>query len=129
MDDCSIIATALCLIEKLKAGLREHFEVTDLGELHWMLSIKIKCDHPGQVVHLLQCLYIDVILCRYNLADLKPLSTPMDHQVRLSSEQVPTSVAECAMMRDVPYHKAVGALNWAALATHPDIAFAVATVA
>jgi len=129
MDDCSIVATALCLIEKLKAGLREHFKVTDLGELHWMLSIKIKCDHPGQVVHLLQCLYIDVILCHYNLADLKPLSTPMDHQVQLSSEQVPTSTAECTMMRDVPYHKAVSALNWAALAMHPDIAFAVATVA
>jgi len=33
------------------------------------------------------------------------------------------------MMRDVPYCEAVGALNWAALAMHPDIAFAVATVA
>ena len=33
------------------------------------------------------------------------------------------------MMRNIPYCKAVGALNWAALATHPDIAFAVATVA
>jgi hypothetical protein len=33
------------------------------------------------------------------------------------------------MMHNVPYHKAIGALNWAALATQPDIAFAVATVA
>jgi len=32
-------------------------------------------------------------------------------------------------MRDVPYREAVGALNWATLATRPDIAFAVATVA
>jgi len=47
VDDCSIIATALRLIEELKAGLREHFEVTDLGELHWMLGIKIKRDCPG----------------------------------------------------------------------------------
>jgi len=129
VDDCSIIATALCLIEELKAGLRKHFEVTDLGELHWMLGIEIKCDHPGQVVHLLQHSYIDTILRHYNLADLKPLSTPMDHQVWLSSEQVPASAAECTMMRDVPYREAVGALNWAALATRPDIAFAVVMVA
>jgi len=119
----------ISLIDELKAGLRKHFEVTDLGELHWMLGIEIKHDHPGQVVHLSQRSYIDVILRRYNLADLKPLSTPMDHQVQLSSEQIPASVVECAMMRDVPYCEAVGALNWAALATHPDIAFAVATVA
>ena len=33
------------------------------------------------------------------------------------------------MMCNVPYRKAVGALNWAALATCPDIAFTVATVA
>ncbi len=32
-------------------------------------------------------------------------------------------------MHDVPYRKAVSALNWAALATRPDIAFAVTTVA
>jgi len=33
------------------------------------------------------------------------------------------------MMHNVPYHKAVGALNWAVLAMCPDIAFAVAMVA
>jgi len=32
-------------------------------------------------------------------------------------------------MRDVPYREAVGTLNWATLAMHPDIVFAVATVA
>ena len=37
--------------------------------------------------------------------------------------------AEFAIMHDVPYHEAVSALNWAALATHPDIVFAVSTVA
>lgn len=57
------------------------------------------------------------------------MSTPMDTQIRLTSEQAPKSAAEFAAMRDVPYREAVGALNWAALATRPDIAFAVATVA
>jgi hypothetical protein len=129
VDDCSIVATTIRLVEELKAGLRKHFEVTDLGELHWMLGIEVKRDRPGRIVHLSQRAYIDAILRRYHLADLKPLSTPMDHQVRLSTDQAPASNAECAMMRDVPYREAVGALNWAALATRPDIAFAVATVA
>lgn len=34
VDDCSIIATTISLIDELKASLCKHFEVTDLGELH-----------------------------------------------------------------------------------------------
>jgi len=129
VDNCTIVTTTIRLIEELKAGLCKHFEVTDLGELHWMLGIEVKRDRSGCMVHLSQRAYIDAILRRYHLSDLKPLSTPMDHQVRLSSDQAPASAAECVMMRDVPYREAVGALNWAALATRPDIAFAVTTVA
>ena len=53
----------------------------------------------------------------------------MDPATRLTSEQAPATAEEHTIMHDKPYHKAVGALNWAALATRPDIAFAVATVA
>jgi hypothetical protein len=129
VDNCSIVATTIQLVEELKAGLCEHFEVTDLGELHWMLGIKVKHDCPGQVVHLSQHAYIDIILHRYNLDNFKSLSTPIDHQVQLSLEQVPASTAECAMICNVSYCKAVGALNWAALAMHPDIAFVALAVA
>jgi Reverse transcriptase (RNA-dependent DNA polymerase) len=129
VDDCTIATTCICLIEELKASLRQHVEVVDLGELHWMLSIEIKRDREAGTIHLSQRMYIDAILHRYNFANLKPLSTPMDVQVRLSSKQAPTSATECAIMCDVPYREAVGALNWAALSTRPDIAFAVTTVA
>src|SRR6266436_3155482 len=53
----------------------------------------------------------------------------MDTSIRLTNKQAPESTAEHAIMRDVPYCETVGALNWAALATHPDIAFAVTTIA
>jgi len=108
VDDCTIVANTIRLIKELKASLSKHFEVTDLGELHWMLSIEVKHNHPGRLVHLSQCTYIDAILCRYNLADLKPLSTPMDHQVCLSSDQAPVSTVECTMICNILYCKAVG---------------------
>ena len=81
------------------------------------------------MIHLSQCTYIDLILRPYNFDDLKPLSIPMDPSIRLSSNQSPATTAEHAIMRDKPYCKAVGALNWAALTTRPDIAFAVTTIA
>ena len=129
VDDCTIAASTRRLIEDLIEGLRKHVEVTDLGELHWMLGIEIQRDRAAGTIHLSQRAYINAILRRFHLSDAKPLSTPMDPQVRLSSEQAPATAAEFAAMRDVPYREAVGALNWAALAMHPDIAFAVATVA
>jgi hypothetical protein len=53
----------------------------------------------------------------------------MDPAIRLTTDQSPANAAEHAIMCNKPYRKAVGALNWATLATQPDIAFAVGTVA
>ena len=129
VDDCTIAAGSDTLVHELIDGLRQQLEVTDLGKLHWMLGIEIWRNRESGTTHLSQHAYIDSILNRYNLADLKPLSTPMDTLIHLSTEQAPVSAAECAAMRDVPYHEAVGVLNWATLATHLDIVFAVATMA
>jgi len=129
VDDCTIAMSSVAAVDAFKAGLRKHVEVTDLSELHWMLGIEVRRDCAGGTVHLSQCSYIDSILRRYSFNDVKPVSTPFDTQVRLTLEQAPADAAEFTVMHDVPYREAVGVLNWAALATCPDIAFAVATVA
>jgi len=129
VDDCTMTATTIRLIQELKDGLRQHVEVTNLGVLHWMLGLEIQRDRIGCTIHLSQRAYIDAILRRFHFDDLRPLSMPIDVQVHLTSEQSPKDAAEFAVMRDVPYREAVSTLNWAALATRPDIVFAVATVA
>jgi hypothetical protein len=129
VDDCTIAASNLRLIDEFKAGLCKHIEVTNLGELHWMLGVEIKHNWHAGMIHMSQRAYINSILRHYNLDELKPLSIPMDPAICLTSEQSPVSAVELAIMRDKPYHEAVGALNWAALATRPDIALAIGTVA
>ncbi len=42
VDDCMIAASSVTAIDALKAGLCKHVEVTDLSELHWMLSIEVR---------------------------------------------------------------------------------------
>src|SRR5258707_4065308 len=128
IDNCMIATSSMRLVEDFKAGLCRHVKVTDLGALHWMLGIEIRRDRKAGTVHLLQWAYLNSILRHYHLVDLKPLSMPMDTSTWLTTEQAPASAAEHAIMHDMPYCKAIGALNWAALATHPDITFVVATV-
>jgi hypothetical protein len=72
--------------------------------------------------------YIDSILRRYGFDDAKPVSTPMDVNIRLTSAQSPSTTEEFAKMRNIPYHEAVGSLMYASLGTRPDITFAVQTV-
>ena len=54
VDDCTITASSTSAVEALKVGLRKHVEVTDLGELHWMLGIEVRRDRAGGTVHLSQ---------------------------------------------------------------------------
>lgn len=128
VDDCTIVATALPLIIDFKASLAKHVEITDLGELHWLLGIEIRRERERRLIYLSQRSYLDSIIARYGFQDLKPVSIPMDPNVRLTSAQSPSTTQEFARMRDVPYHEAVGSLMYAALGTRPDIAYAVQTV-
>jgi hypothetical protein len=52
----------------------------------------------------------------------------MEPHIRLTSAQSPQTTEEVAQIQDIPYHEAVGLLMYAALGTHPNIAFAVQTV-
>jgi hypothetical protein len=52
VDDCTIAASSMPLINEFKAGLRQHIKVTDLGELHWMLGVEIKRDRKANTIHL-----------------------------------------------------------------------------
>jgi len=128
VDDCTIVATALPLINDFKASLSKHVEITDLGELHWLLGVEIRRERERRLLYLSQRSYLDSIIACYGFQDLKPVSIPMDPNVRLTSAQSPTTTQEFARMRDVPYHEAVGSLMYAALGTRPDIAYAVQTV-
>jgi hypothetical protein len=128
VDDCTLAATRLSLIEGVKSGLRKYVEITDLGELHWLLGIEIKRDREARTISLSRRSYIKSTIRHYNLEDAKPYSTPMETNIKLTTAQSPKTPHEIARMRDVPYIEGVGSLMWACLGTRPDIAFSVTTL-
>ncbi|KZV80781.1 hypothetical protein EXIGLDRAFT_569675, partial [Exidia glandulosa HHB12029] len=128
VDDCTIAASTVQLVREFKNDVRKHVEITDLGELHWLLGIEVRRDRDAKTLALSQKSYIESILRRYNLEDVKPVSIPMDPNTRLSSADAPSSASEYALMRDKPYAEAVGSLMYAMLGTRPDISYAVTTL-
>jgi hypothetical protein len=50
---------------------------------------------------------------------------PIDLKIKLSKDQCALSEKQKDHMNKVPYCQAVGLLMWAAVATRPDIAFAM----
>ena len=98
VDDCTIVATALPLINDFKANLVNYVEITDLGKLHWLLGIEIRHEREHHVIFLSQQSYLDSIIARYGFQDLKPVSIPMDLNVHLSSAQSPSTTQDFAAM-------------------------------
>jgi len=126
VDDCTIAASNKALIREVKTTLNAHVEVSDLGEVHWLLGIEVKRDREARTISLSQSAYIKSILRRFNFDELKPVSTPMEPYLKLSASQSPTTAEEFAAMRDIPYRESIGSLMYASLGTRPDITYAVA---
>ena len=126
VDDMAVTSKSLQHIEAFKNQLRERFEISDLGELTWLLGLKIERDRNARTITFSQNAYVDTILERFHLTDAKAALTPMDAGAVLSTDQSPTTEAERETMQDVPYQRAIGSLMYAATSTRPDITFALA---
>jgi len=94
VDDCSIVANSSSLITGFKTEIAKHVDITDLGDFHWILGIKVLHIREEHHILLSQQSYIDSILWHYRLEDLKPVSIPMDPNVCLTSAQSPKSTED-----------------------------------
>ena len=128
VDDCLITGSSPELIADYKHKLNQRYSLTDLGPVHWLLGIKISRNRETRTISLSQTSYIDTVLSRFSLSNAKPLASPISPGVTLSKKDSPTDANEMAQMKKVPYREAVGSLMYAAVATRPDITFAISTL-
>ena len=108
-----------------KSTLSSHFEMSDHGELAWILGIHVQRDRILRTISLSQAAYIDSVVKRFNLTSATPLQTPIDPSAQLSKDQSPSTPHQYDDMRNVPYREAIGSLMYAAIGTRPDITYAV----
>ena len=69
VDDMAITSRHIRHIDRFKAKLRERFEITDLGELTWLLGLKVERDRSTRTISLSQQAYVGTVLERFHLED------------------------------------------------------------
>ena len=127
VDDIFSAASSPDETASFKALLESQWEIADLGPAKFALRIAISRDTSSHTISLSQTTYIDRLLERFNLTDANPADTPMVAGLQLhrpdKTTPTPPKIEEWRL--HTPYRELVGSLNYAAIATRPDIAYAV----
>jgi len=110
---------------EVKAKLSEQYKITHLGPERQLLGIKIHRDDYG--ISLGQKAFITTILKRFHMQDAHGVTTPMDPNVKLD---LANDRGEKELDKESVKHfqVIVRSLMYAALATRPDISYAVAAL-
>lgn len=90
VDDLIIIGSAIELIDEIKIELSHAFVMKDLGKMHYCLGIEV-WRQDGKTV-ITQRKYAKKLLQRFNMQDCKAVSTPLEQNVNLSSDNNATEV-------------------------------------
>ena len=125
VDDLLLASNSKDAIAKVKGELRSHFKLHEQGPATSILGMKIERNRVSRTISLSQPSYIESILNDFGMADCNPAHTPMEENLKLSIKMSPETPDDRTRMKSVPYRELVGKLLYLAIATRPDIAYAV----
>jgi transposase InsO family protein len=125
VDDFLSLSTKESLNDNIEQDLNKYFTVKSLGKPNLLLGIKITTE--SDYISLSQSHYIDFLLDKYGLTDANPVSTPMDPNIKFDQEvrEEEGSEGKEDLKIGHGYAQLIGSLMYLALATRPDIAYAV----
>ena len=125
VDNITLAGKDKAKIAWVKAELKKHFKLCDLGPVEFLLGVHVIRDHSKHTIQLSQRQAIVDILHKFNMQNCSPVSTPMDPSVKLTTADAPKNKEEELLMKETPYREAVGSLMYLSIATRPDISYAV----
>eukprot|EP00253_Pinus_taeda_P036513 PITA_36513 len=101
------------------------FDMKDLGAARQILGMDIFRDRCNGKPWLSQHKYIEKILLRFGMNNVKPVSVPLASHFKLSSSLCPNTDEEKEYMSRIPYVNVVGSLMYEMVCTRRDISHAV----
>ena len=127
-DDFTIVGDSDSSVNLLKEQLSEHWEISDLGPINWLLGVGITRDVEARTISLCQESYIEQILARFGLEDCRTAVTPLEPGIDLTPGSTSVSPTALTLAEKSTYREMIGSLMYITVMTRPDIAFAVSTL-
>ncbi|KAK2069824.1 hypothetical protein P8C59_004371 [Phyllachora maydis] len=126
IDDCLFIGPNIGYITDLKKRLNKVYAIEDLRPAAYFLGVQIIRDRPNRRLWLNQSQYVEEAVSRFNLADSKPISIPLQPGLvsQLQLEEDITSHL-CNSTEIKLYQSLVGTAMYIMLLTRVDISFTV----
>jgi hypothetical protein len=75
VDDIIFGGSSHVFVSSFQEMMEKEFQMSMMGELTFLLAIQVKQMKQGTFVH--QAKYIKDLMKKFNIAKLKPVSTPM----------------------------------------------------
>ncbi|KAL0448522.1 UNVERIFIED_CONTAM: hypothetical protein Slati_1408600 [Sesamum latifolium] len=125
VDDILLIDNDVKVLGDIKVWLSTQFSMKDMGEVSYILGIKICRDRSRRMLGLTQSSYIEKVLKRFKMENSKRRFLPMRHGVKLSKKQSPKTDEELKRMSDIPYALAIGSIQYVVQCTRHDVAYAL----
>ena len=105
-----MVVTSKCVVDAnwFKSKIKQFWEITDHGQIRWFLGFKIKRDRKARMISINQQAYIELIVKKFRLTNIKKILTPIDPYVQFSTKQCPSTLNQMNKMKGVPYCEAIG---------------------
>jgi hypothetical protein len=84
MDDIIFGGSSHALVSRFQEMMESEFQMSMMGELTFFLGIQVKQTKQGTFMH--QAKYMKDLMKKFNMTELKPLSTPMRSATSLGSD-------------------------------------------
>ena len=120
VDDILIAHNCADLTQSIIHSLNSKFDTTDIGEPSRLLGMNVAINRESGTVSINQSTYIQELMSKFNMTNVKPIKTPHQPGVLLTKNTCPSCQPD--------YGSLVGALNYISTHTRPDIATAVGSL-
>ncbi len=124
VDDMLIISRFENEINNFKTNLQMKFKSKDLGQLKFILGIKVHYTKNGSII-LNQKQYIDKIIKKFNLEHSKSTSIPIQQNHNLTNKFESENETLRELIDPNIYRQVIGSLIYLMTSTRPDISYSI----